>query len=173
VKLVKYRHGWIREHLIINYELHITKLIDMKKWQIIILVIILIGILGGIYGYFFVYNKPHTDYEKADADVVISAKAIYNAFKEDKVKATKEYNGKVVQIKGTMKMIEEKNSLITVVFVFSQGDFGDEGIRCTLLPKFNEEIKTLKPDDYINIKGYCTGFNDTDVIIEKCSIVQN
>jgi hypothetical protein len=57
------------------------------------------------------------------------------------------------------------------VFVFEQGDFGDEGIRCTMLPKYNFEAGKLQPDVEIKVKGYCTGYNETDVILEKCSII--
>ena len=144
----------------------------MKRWQIVIISLFIIGLLGGLYVYYFIYNKPHPDYEKETPDFVMSAKAIYGSFKTDKVKANKEYNGKVIQIKASMKKIEDRDSLVTIVFVFAEGDFGDEGVRCTLLPKFNNEIRTLKPGDFINLKGYCTGYNDTDVIFEKCSIVQ-
>jgi hypothetical protein len=54
----------------------------------------------------------------------------------------------------------------------SEGLFGDEGIRCTMLSKFNEKAKDLVDNTNVKLKGYCTGYNDTDVIIEKCIIVE-
>ena len=49
--------------------------------------------------------------------------------------------------------------------------FGDEGIRCIMLPNQNELMKKYGTSTLITIKGYCTGYNDTDVIIEKASVV--
>jgi hypothetical protein len=48
--------------------------------------------------------------------------------------------------------------------------FGDEGIRCVMSKKSSPEAAKLKPDGITRIKGYCTGFNDTDVIMEHCSL---
>jgi len=70
-----------------------------------------------------------------------------------------------------LSKIETADSLVIAVFVFNQGDFGDEGIRCTMMKKFNDEANRLQPDGEIIVKGYCTGFNETDVILEKCSLI--
>ena len=72
---------------------------------------------------------------------------------------------------GKLSKIEASDSLVTAVFVFGQGDFGDEGIRCSMLPKYSFEAGKLQPDGEIKVKGYCTGYNETDVILEKCSII--
>jgi hypothetical protein len=48
--------------------------------------------------------------------------------------------------------------------------FGDEGIRCAMLPNHAQNIASFIGSD-VRLKGYCTGFNETDVIMEKCSIV--
>jgi hypothetical protein len=41
-----------------------------------------------------------------------------------------------------------------------------------MLPKFNDAIKNYASVEDIVLKGFCSGYNDTDVIIEKGSIVK-
>jgi type II secretory pathway pseudopilin PulG len=142
----------------------------MKKWLRIIGVLAALGIIAAILVYVFVYNKPHRNYEKAKADYTLDASALYSAYTGNKEEANQKYNAKVLQINGMLNKIEEADSLVIAVFVFNQGMFGDEGIRCTLLPKFNQRLKSTGLNTKITLKGLCTGFNDTDIILEKCSI---
>jgi hypothetical protein len=144
----------------------------MKRCQIYLLVVVLVGLLAALSVYVFIYNKPHRNYETATPDYILSTKSLFNNYKDDKLKAQKTYNGKVLQINGNLKKIEDRDSVVVAIFVFQEGDFGDEGIRCAMLPKFNSELRHLKPDDFLTIKGYCTGYNGTDVILEKCSLVE-
>ncbi len=144
----------------------------MKKWVIILIVLFILGVVTAFLVYKYVYNKPHPDYEKEKPEFTLDAKLLYDQYKNDKVASQSKYSGKVIQITGNLNKIEDRDSTTIAVFTFSQGDFGDEGIRCTVLPKFNTELKKVKSGDLINIKGYCTGYNDTDVIFEKCSIIK-
>jgi hypothetical protein len=142
----------------------------MKLWIKILIGLVIIGIIGALLIYFFVINKPHTDYEKAKADFSFPAKELFDLYKTNKTDAEKKYNGKVLQLTGSVSKIDQTDSLTIIVFVFGEGMFGDEGIRCTMLPKFTEMSSSLQPGSNTVVKGYCTGYNDTDVILEKCSI---
>lgn len=142
----------------------------MKKWMKIVSILTIVGIVAAVAGYFFVYNKPHTNYEKMDADFSLAASDLFNEFKTNKAVAEPKYNGKVVEIMGTLTKVEEADSLVIAVFVFDQGMFGDEGIRSTMLPNHKEQLKNTELGSQIKLKGYLTGYNDTDVILEKCSI---
>jgi len=144
----------------------------MKTWVKIVLGLFVVGIVAIVLVYVFVYNKSHPDYENIKPDYKLSASELYNSFKANTTDTGTKYNGKVVSVTGKLTKIEATDSLVIAVFVFNQGMFGDEGIRCTMLPKFNEEAKRLLPGNVYNIKGYCTGFNDTDVILEQCSIIK-
>jgi len=106
-----------------------------------------------------------------DAAFSLPAKELYTAYTTNKTESEKKFNGKVIALTGTLKKIETTDSLVIAVFVFNQGVFGNEGIRCTFLPKLNDLGKKLLPDTEIKLKGFCTGFNDTDVILEKCSML--
>ena len=143
----------------------------MKLWIKILIGLAILGLLSVFFVYKFVYNKQHPDWENSEAAYTLGAQDIYKAFKVSKEGSAKLYNGKVIALTGKLSKIETADSLVTAVFVFNQGDFGDEGVRCTMLTKFNDQAKRLQPDGEIRLKGYCTGFNDTDVILEKCSII--
>jgi len=142
----------------------------MKKWIKILTIIFLVGIIGAGFGYKFVYNKPHRDYEKAKADYSISGKELFLQFNNSTTQASERYTGKVLEITGHLSNVETPDSLIIAVFTFAEGMFGDEGIRCAMLPKYAENISQYIGTD-VKLKGYCTGYNETDVIMEKCSVI--
>ena len=128
-------------------------------------------IVGGVSVYLYAY-KPHPNYEKLKAEYTLTSKSIYDDFKSNSKATALKYNGKVIELNGKVSKIEDADTLMTVVFAFSQGLFGDEGIRCTMLPDSKETFKLLKQGDNVDIKGLCQGFNETDVIMEKCSFVK-
>lgn len=139
----------------------------MKKLVKVIGVLAILGILGAAYGWFFVYNKPHVNYEKAEPDAKLSAKVCYQTFANENT----DNLGKVLLLTGVPTSVEQQDSLVIVVFAFEQGMFGDEGVRCTMLPNYNDAALAYDFSKEINIKGKCQGYNDTDVILEHCSIV--
>jgi hypothetical protein len=143
----------------------------MKTWIKIILGLFVVGFITAVWVYVYVYNKSHPDYEKMKPDYTLSASELYNSFKANTTGSGKKFNGKILAVSGTVNKVETVDSLVIVIFVFNQGIFGDEGIRCTMLPSFNVEAKKLRPDNVYKIKGFCSGY-DTDVNIEHCSIVK-
>ncbi len=144
----------------------------MKKLIQIGLGLAVLFIMTAAYIWFFVYNKPHQDYAKADADFILSAEECYNQFSTG-LEIASQYTGKVIQIEGIPSLIETDGSMVIVVFTFNQGMFGDEGIRCTMLPDFQSRARELNIEKKVSIKGYCTGYNGTDVILEQCSLTTN
>lgn len=145
----------------------------MKKWIIIIGTLFIVGLIGIGIAYKYVYNKPHPDYDKAEPDFSITAKELYYEYANQKTESEQKYNGKVLEITGLLSKIEIHDSLVLAIFNFEEGMFGDEGIRATFLNKYIPVATALEKNDIIKIKGYCTGYNDTDVILEKCSIIKN
>jgi len=143
----------------------------MKSWIRIGLVLLFVAILTGMYIYFFVYNKKHPDFESEPAVYRLNAGTVFRSFRNNPEAASRIFNGKMIGLTGPVNAVEQTDSLVTVVFVFGQGLFGDEGIRCTMLPKFNDAARSLSTNEEVSIKGYCTGYNETDVILEQGSIV--
>jgi hypothetical protein len=144
----------------------------MNRWLKILLILIIIGVIAAILVFVFVYNKPHADYEKMEPDYRLSASELYNSFKTNAVEAQKIYNGKVLEINGSMTKFESNDTMVTAIFVFNQGVFGDEGIRCVMLPSYFDDIRKMHPGFNCKIKGFCAGFNDPDVILEQCSVIK-
>jgi type II secretory pathway pseudopilin PulG len=142
----------------------------MKKWLKIIIALGIIGIIAAGLGYKFVYNKPHKNYEKAEPEYTMRADKIFAEYKSAKKEAEQKYNGRVLLITGELSKIEKPDSLTIAIFVLDEGMFGDEGIRFTLLPNHSSDIHSFVNKE-VAIKGYCTGYNDTDIILEKCSFV--
>ncbi len=138
----------------------------MKK---IVLIIIVLGLVTGIYGWYFVYNKPHTNYENKSPDYTLTAEQLFNQFVENQ---NVNYSGKVLQVNGIIQKIEDEDSLVTVVFVFNEGMFGDEGLRCSFIPHFNNQLRKIELPASITLKGFCPGYNGSDVIMEHCSLVK-
>lgn len=144
----------------------------MKTWIKILIALVILGAIGVWAGYEFVYNKAHTDYEKAEADYKLEAETLFNAFRENAKSASEKYSGKVLQITGRMSSVEESDSLVIGVFAFDEGMFGSEGVRVTMLPGHSEPLKKHPLSKEVTLKGFCAGYNDTDVIIESGSIVK-
>ncbi|MGM0565624.1 MAG: OB-fold protein [Bacteroidota bacterium] len=140
-----------------------------NKFVKIGLAVVIVGLIGAFAVYHFVYNKPHKDYAKEEAAYALKAEALFNEFVDNSQKANEKYTGKVVQISGTPDKVENTDSTLVLVFAFAEGMFGDEGIRCHMSPEYQN------PDDLnlsgnMTLKGFCTGYNDTDVILEHCSV---
>jgi hypothetical protein len=143
----------------------------MKTWIKLLLAAFVVGIIGIVLIYVFIYNKPHPNYETMVPQFRITAQELFESYKNNKPESEKRYNGKLIEITGKLGHVESHDSITIAVFVFGNGMFGDEGIRCTMIPKFNEDAKKLVPEGNLKIKGYCTGYNDSDVILEQCSII--
>ncbi len=142
----------------------------MKTLMKVVLVLVVLGIVGVGLGYKFVYNKPHTNYEKATADFSLAGMELFSQFKSSTQQASERYTGKVLEITGKLNSVETPDSLTIAVFTLDEGMFGDEGIRCAMLPNHARQITQYIGAD-VKLKGYCTGYNETDVIMEKCSII--
>ena len=144
----------------------------MKLWLKILLVLFVLGIAIAVLIWVFIINKPKPNYETKKADYTLDAKELYTAFKTGKAKSDSLYNGKTIQISGILSKVETTDSQVVAVFVFEEGDFGDQGIRCTFLPKFRLEKSRAKGGINIKIKGHCVGYDDTDVKFTDCSVIK-
>lgn len=131
-----------------------------------------IGLVSAGLVYQFVINKPHRDFEKARPAYIVSAADLFDSFRSDRDNAEKKFNGQVVLLNGKISKVETSDELVTGVFVFDQGMFGDEGIRCTMLPQQASNLKSLPAGSDVQLKGYLTGYNDTDIIMEQCSVIR-
>ena len=142
----------------------------MKKLLKIAVILAIIGVLSAMYVWFFVYNKPHRNYQTAEVDFTLPAQMCYNQYVNRADEAI-QYTGKVLQIDGIPSSIEKTDSTVIIVFAYNTGMFGDEGIRCSVLPDYQDKVEEIKLMKQVVMKGYCAGYNGTDVILEYCSII--
>lgn len=142
----------------------------MKRWIKFLFLLIGIGFLGAIAGYFFVYNKPHPDYLKKKPEFTLTASALHEAYRNDASAASTKYNGKMLAVEGELNDLEKHEDLIIAFFIVAEGMFGPEGVRVSLLPDQDIEDVSKRINSMITIKGFCTGFNDPDVILEHGSL---
>jgi len=144
----------------------------MKRISTLAVFIVLLFSLVVGYFYFFVFNKEHPDFENLKPEYVLEAAELYKQFTSDPKKAQLMYGGKMIQVKGNINTIEKLDSLTIAVYVFNEGMFGNEGVRCTFLNEEAAMIQDINDVQNASIKGFCSGFNDTDVILEKCSVIK-
>jgi hypothetical protein len=141
-----------------------------RNWKFVLLAL-LIGLSAvGIYTYFFVYNKPHRNFEKEPAAFTLTAEELFLAFVTDEASAETEYIGKVVEVTGRVDSVKQIDDLVIISFVFEEGIFGPMGVRGTMLENHRVKALELEKNQNIVIKGYCAGFTGNDVILEHCSL---
>ncbi len=133
----------------------------MKK---ILAIGLLVPVLVMGYVYVFVYNKSHTDYANTDPEFELKAETLYNSFTDSN--DSKKYLGKVIMISGVVSSVESTDSTAVVSINFEEGMFGTQGVRCNMLSPY----VLMKPGTEILVKGLCSGYNDTDVLLEYCTI---
>ena len=146
----------------------------MKKKNLIkaAIALFVIGLVSAGLVYQFVINKPHRNFEKAKPAFIISAADLFDSFRTGREEAEKKYNGQVVMLSGKLDKVETSDETVTGVFVFDQGLFGDEGVRCTMLSNYSSNLKAIPEGSEVQLKGFLTGYNDTDVILEQCSVIR-
>lgn len=141
-----------------------------RKWMAILGVLIALIVVGGVLVYFFIYNKPQPNYAKKNHEFEVSAANLLAEYKSDAITAGQKYNGKVLLVSGDLSHVEKSDSLTIAVFAIEEGLFGDEGVRMAFIPEFTDDITAIAPGSTLAVKGYCTGYNDVDVIMEHCSV---
>lgn len=144
---------------------------NLNKKILIVAIAVLVVLFAAPAVYFGIF-KGHPDYKNLKPQYTLESKQLYDTFKKDSKASATMYNGKMIELSGAISKVEASDTLVTLVFTFSQGMFGDEGVRCTMLPNDIQKAKLIKNGETIKVKGICQGFNDTDVVLEKCSLIQ-
>ncbi|MFT3844669.1 MAG: hypothetical protein QM725_06430 [Lacibacter sp.] len=150
----------------------------MKRKQIIsytILALLIIGIAGGIYGYkeFNRTNKSLTD-SKPEFEIKITE--LIKEFASDEKTATAKYSGKILQVEGQVKKVDQdEKGFFTVVL----GDTSSmSSVRCSIDSLLSADVSSIKLNAPVLLKGICTGYiaDDlgigADVILNRCAIIK-
>jgi uncharacterized protein (DUF1330 family) len=134
-------------------------------------IVIVIGLTAAAIGGFVAYkmwNKPHADATEMEG-IKISAIELYKSFESDEQKANQNYVGKVLEINGIVSEIENTDSISRIVLSVPEGSFG--AVRVTLDKRYSSDVKSVKAEQNIVIKGFCSGYL-TDVEIKDGVIVK-
>lgn len=148
-----------------------------KNFKTIALIVIVLAIVAGTYGWFFVYNKPHKNIEGAKTDFKFTAEAFVKEFENNNVdSAEKKYLDKVIEVSGKVERVEARDSISNVIF--KVGDLYE--LYFETYPEHNAEAKALKPGQQITIKAIFADAEAPDAELElngalklrKCSFVK-
>ena len=138
-----------------------------KNIKILIGLIILMSIV--ILFALNLYNKPHLNVEKTEADLVINIHELLDDYKNDENLANGKYVDQVIQISGEISEINIENGNSIIIFKDSTGT---SSVMCHMSPEENLKVLKLKKDGEIILKGICTGYL-LDVILIRCVLVNN
>ena len=137
------------------------------------LILAVLGLVTAALVWKYYVNKPHDDIEKAAPDYSLTATEIWNEYTSDYRTADSLYTGKVIELTGLLNRTDKSDSLGYAIFVMEVDSmYGNKSVRCEMLHKYNDEIIAFATGKTIKIKGFCTGFDETDIKFNKCSIVK-
>lgn len=145
----------------------------MNKWLKIIAILAVIGVIAAGLVWKFVINKPHADIENATPAYSLSTQELWKQYNQELKLSDSLYTGKVIEISGNLSAADKVDSLIYLVFVMEPDpDFGNKTIRCEMLTKYSDEASAIKANTALKVKGFCSGFDQTDIKFSKCSIIK-
>ena len=144
----------------------------MKRVMVVLLVIIVLA--GAWYGY-RLYTGKVPSLTEVEAHASVTATDLIAAFEKDSASANKQYLGKVLQVSGSVKSVEEESATVSLG---SAG--GNSSVRCSVDSAFVKDIRLLNPGSTITIKGNCTGFMPdetglglgSDVVLNRCVFIK-
>jgi hypothetical protein len=131
----------------------------IKKMKIPIVLLLLVAVAGGIFGWFFYWNKPQTSIQDASS-VSVSANELFTRYSADEQEANKTYIDKIVSVTGEVSSVAKNNEGKTVVMLKTNDPMF--GINCTM-----EQEVAIKTGETLTLKGICTGYL-TDVVVIRC-----
>jgi hypothetical protein len=136
----------------------------------IILILLLIVILAGGWYAYRAYTGKVKSLTEVKTEVSITAQELITAFEKDSAAANKQYLGKVIEVTGNVKSVEQEEGSATV----SLGESGTmSSVRCSIDTAHIQQAASLQEGNTVTIKGSCTGFMaeellGSDVILNRC-----
>lgn len=119
----------------------------------------------GLFGAYFMYNKPHKNMESAKADLSVSAEELFTEYETDEARANEKYLEKIVVVKGQVKDYstnEEGHISLTL-----QSNSEMFGVICELDNLTDHARTEFAIGETVSIKGICTGML-MDVVLVRC-----
>lgn len=138
----------------------------MKKTLKISALIILVALIVG----YLLWNKPHRNVSKAEADYTLGAEELFSFYNEHEDSANALYLEKVLQIEGEMQgALNLDNPEEPTLFLATGDDFGV--ISCGFPASSLKQLEQIASGSKIVVKGLCKG-RTLDVVLTNCTIVE-
>lgn len=125
-----------------------------------------VAVLLGIGVGFYLWNKPHQNMSRAEADFQLEAAALFTAFETDEAQANSRYLDKIIEVRGTITEVSAEQK--TVVLGAETSLFG---IRCAWDEFSDAPFPDVQPGQLVTLKGTCSGFLG-DVVLSRCVLVE-
>lgn len=145
----------------------------MKKKTLIRLVIglFIVGVLGGVGTYIYVFHKPHRNIEKEKPAYIVTAQTLHEDFAKDEVASYNKYGDKVIQVSGEVVEYSMNNDAATIVFISQI-----EGVSCSfeaeMIEKQKSKMQKIKVGDKVTLKGKCDGYDMImGIVLTRCVII--
>ncbi len=138
----------------------------MKKTLTISAILILATFIVG----YLLWNKPHRNVSKAEADYTLAAEQLFSFYNEQEDSANALYLEKVLQVEGEMQgALNLDNPEEPTLFLATGDDFGV--ISCGFPASSLKQLQQLSSGNKIVVKGLCKG-RTLDVVLTNCTIVE-
>lgn len=139
----------------------------------IVLAFLVLAMVVAFYGY-REYNRKNESLADQKADFLVNAQELIIEFSVNEKIATTKYSGKILEVKGLIKKVEQDEKGYFTVVV---GDTASlSSVRCSIDSSFSKHTTGLQAHAAVFIKGMCTGFNademglGADVLLNRCVI---
>jgi len=174
----------------------------IPKWLRILLFIgFLFALMGGIAGYLIAKHpksavtktivlpvvKPlvdfvsgftkHANVDRSEPQFILSPDELQAAFGKNEAEAKTLYEGKIVQVSGTISSIESPTDTNIVILLAIEND-PVSNVSCQMDAAFNTRINGLAAGNNVAIKGICNGVHkddllgSLDVLLNRCVAVK-
>jgi len=140
-----------------------------------VLVVLLLAVITvGLY-FYKEFNRTNKQLKNVRPDYELNATALIDAYEKGDSAAAVKYNGKVIEVTGSIKAIEkDAMGYYTVIL----GDTTQlSSVRCAIDTSNQADAANLDEGSSARIRGACTGFNKdemglgSDVILNRCAIL--
>lgn len=128
----------------------------MKKILWIVVILLLIGVAG----YFYVFHKPHRDIAGEKAELHLASSSLVQEYSSDEQSANAKYLDKVVEVEGVVA--EQSPGALKL----------ENGVFCSMLKGGGQEVAVGAK---VKIKGRVVGYDELfeEVKLDNCQLVQD
>lgn len=110
-------------------------------------------------------NPKMVDLESAHQ---IQASVLYQAFVVDEIKASSNFNNKVLEVVGSLKKVTIDDNKKLILILDSKHDSGN--VLCKMEQSAGSLLSKLELGEAIKVKGYCIDFR-LDLILNRCVLM--